>query len=118
MIREIFLLSFNTSYVSVQVSTGPRYITRENLFQYILCFGSSMAKKVWKEDGFQGFNTSYVSVQAWMDTRQIRIKKQVSIHPMFRFKDDFCNREDALYLVSIHPMFRFKTIFLARKMTF
>ena len=55
-------ISFNTSYVSVQVQVlvNSKEVT---LFQYILCVGSRyLTKKV--TVNLKCFNTSYVSVQA------------------------------------------------------
>ena len=78
-------LSFNTSYVSVQVA-------------YHLYASSAPAAC---------FNTSYVSVQVSYG-REFCNFNSVSIHPMCRFKSIKGLLEVEVIIVSIHPMCRFK----------
>ena len=56
-----------------------------NAFQYILCVGSSLAFYTQKREA-RCFNTSYVSVQGHFSTAPPPICRNVSIHPMCRFK--------------------------------
>ncbi len=78
------LKNFNTLYVSVQVTSDNSALFSVALFQYIICFSSSL-KVLIMYRFLINFNTLYVSVQEKKRTfYSNRIK--ISIHYMFQFK--------------------------------
>ena len=75
---------FNTSYVTVQPCRGFQFQVGKILFQYILCYGSTM-------NGIINYTEH----------------SEISIHPMLRFNVPFPIFGSIFYLISIHPMLRF-----------
>ncbi len=57
------VISFNTSYVSVQAIQQIVELFIDKKFQYIICVGSRHKKEIIRVQLRFGFNTSYVSVQ-------------------------------------------------------
>ena len=103
--KRLKILSFNTSYVSVQVELlylAPSAIT----FQYILCVGSRCKGTL---SSVQSSLFQYIlCVGSSYITQANKKGKQVSIHPMCRFKCNCYCFISSFNLVSIHPMCRFK----------
>jgi len=85
VVNSIKKYSFNTSYVSVQVSLYKNIDADLFLFQYILCFGSSLkvTANSWTVGAFQ-YILCFGSRQ--LQAANCQKKHKVSIHPMFRFK--------------------------------
>ena len=80
------------------------------MFQYILCFGSSLLLSLYLS------TTKIVSIHPMFRFKLypnpcIALQKYVSIHPMFRFKSLPLVSPKKSKNVSIHPMFRFKVVF-------
>ncbi len=82
--RQLVLIGFNTSYVSVQDAT-LRHNVESKKFQYIICVGSR----------------NFIALD-------IRAIITVSIHHMCRFKRSLYPKYKYSYSVSIHHMCRFK----------
>ena len=100
-------LCFNTSYVSVQVYYSGN-IYKKIEFQYILCIGSSLCSNCIRlcTIPFQ-YILCIGSSNVW---KAYLFGYWVSIHPMYRFKDDRRLGYERRGKVSIHPMYRFKRV--------
>ena len=101
-------LCFNTSYVSVQAA--PFFLWLSSCwFQYILCVGSSYIQNKGDTE-FTSFQYILCVGSRCDRTYCTGFNKQVSIHPMCRFKATCFNIPSFAVIVSIHPMCRFKKI--------